>query len=440
MVVHVVDVWTGQRANALKTALRHTNESFAAELGTAVRTIAKWNAEAKIVPSPEMQSALDVLLSRASDEEQARFERLAAATQPHLSGQTADDLDCLNEPAFTPLLDWLHENTSAHELSVEARVANAVSALDPHDLRENKRLRSRVTRDQIATAVAGLYHDRSEDRHTWNARIDGEPMRTSILTRPTWCDLRQPLGEAECFRIDTKLPPAPHELGLATESAAIRRVAEVIATDARLFNAALYTLKSVDISPGHLAGTVALTDFIDYAFTSDLMEQELLDALAQHPQVELDRLPLRQAYLQDTDSAFDIASRNCAGGTLALFAAARPANRRGRGADYVMLIQERSSDVLNSARKLSVIPKAFHQPLVDFSDDAHLAATLEREVEEELFGREELQLFDRTARPVGSTTLARQGDYATWGPGIDHSWQAEEDTVVVTVRWPSLAS
>jgi quercetin dioxygenase-like cupin family protein len=39
---------------------------------------------------------------------------------------------------------------------------------------------------------------------------------------------------------------------------------------------------------------------------------------------------------------------------------------------------------------------------------------------------------------VGSATLERQGDYITWGPGIEHSWQAEEDSVVLTVRWPSI--
>jgi hypothetical protein len=37
----------------------------------------------------------------------------------------------------------------------------------------------------------------------------------------------------------------------------------------------------------------------------------------------------------------------------------------------------------------------------------------------------------------GSITLARQGDYAVWGPGIDHSWQAVSDSIVLTVRWPS---
>jgi quercetin dioxygenase-like cupin family protein len=39
---------------------------------------------------------------------------------------------------------------------------------------------------------------------------------------------------------------------------------------------------------------------------------------------------------------------------------------------------------------------------------------------------------------VGSVRLERQGDYAVWGPGIDRSWKAEDDSVVITVRWPSL--
>jgi glyoxylate utilization-related uncharacterized protein len=38
-----------------------------------------------------------------------------------------------------------------------------------------------------------------------------------------------------------------------------------------------------------------------------------------------------------------------------------------------------------------------------------------------------------------TVTLARQGDYVTWGPGIEHAWQAEENSVVLTVRWPSLS-
>lgn len=38
----------------------------------------------------------------------------------------------------------------------------------------------------------------------------------------------------------------------------------------------------------------------------------------------------------------------------------------------------------------------------------------------------------------GDVELSKQGDYLVWGPGTDHSWQAVEDSVVLTVRWPSL--
>jgi len=40
----------------------------------------------------------------------------------------------------------------------------------------------------------------------------------------------------------------------------------------------------------------------------------------------------------------------------------------------------------------------------------------------------------------GSVTLAKQGDYVVWGPGINHTWEAIADSVVITFRWPSLPS
>jgi quercetin dioxygenase-like cupin family protein len=39
-----------------------------------------------------------------------------------------------------------------------------------------------------------------------------------------------------------------------------------------------------------------------------------------------------------------------------------------------------------------------------------------------------------------SVTLEKQGDYLLWGPGIDHSWEALTDSIVLTVRWPSSPS
>ncbi|GAA2446631.1 signal peptidase I [Streptomyces macrosporus] len=40
--------------------------------------------------------------------------------------------------------------------------------------------------------------------------------------------------------------------------------------------------------------------------------------------------------------------------------------------------------------------------------------------------------------PGHDVVLERQGDYVVWGRGVDHSWYAEEESVVLTVRWPSV--
>ena len=38
-----------------------------------------------------------------------------------------------------------------------------------------------------------------------------------------------------------------------------------------------------------------------------------------------------------------------------------------------------------------------------------------------------------------SYVLENEGDYVMWGQGISHSWRAELDSTVITVRWPSLS-
>jgi quercetin dioxygenase-like cupin family protein len=40
--------------------------------------------------------------------------------------------------------------------------------------------------------------------------------------------------------------------------------------------------------------------------------------------------------------------------------------------------------------------------------------------------------------PGGDVVLSKQGDYVVWTAGVDHSWKAEEQSVVMTVRWPSV--
>ncbi len=47
-------------------------------------------------------------------------------------------------------------------------------------------------------------------------------------------------------------------------------------------------------------------------------------------------------------------------------------------------------------------------------------------------GRFHVELPDR------DVILTEPGDYVIWGKGVDHSWYAPEESVVLTVRWPSL--
>jgi hypothetical protein len=39
--------------------------------------------------------------------------------------------------------------------------------------------------------------------------------------------------------------------------------------------------------------------------------------------------------------------------------------------------------------------------------------------------------------PEQEFVLSREGDYVLWCPGVPHYWSAEEDSTVLTVRWPS---
>jgi len=75
--MQVITSWTGRQADALRQALRMTNESFAEHLGVSVRTVANWRKRPEIRPQPGMQELLDVALERAPDRIKAQFSQLA---------------------------------------------------------------------------------------------------------------------------------------------------------------------------------------------------------------------------------------------------------------------------------------------------------------------------------------------------------------------------
>jgi mannose-6-phosphate isomerase-like protein (cupin superfamily) len=40
--------------------------------------------------------------------------------------------------------------------------------------------------------------------------------------------------------------------------------------------------------------------------------------------------------------------------------------------------------------------------------------------------------------PEREVTLANEGDFVLFGPGVPHSFRSLEDSLVLTVRWPSI--
>ena len=77
----VVATWTGRHADALRQALRMTNERFAAHLGVAARTVANWRARPDVVPMPGTQEILDAALARAPEPTKKQFQLLLAADE-----------------------------------------------------------------------------------------------------------------------------------------------------------------------------------------------------------------------------------------------------------------------------------------------------------------------------------------------------------------------
>lgn len=388
--MEVVDLWTGRHANALRAALRLTNEAMARELGTAVRTVAKWNAEPTLVQSPELQRALDTLLARAAAQDQRRFSLLIAESNMETHAAAQSEQSLANDRSASEVLSWLDDAAGWASGTSRVRVAAAIRRVDAASIRDRAVLRSRVGSGAIADFLSRLYRLPANSFNTYRAAVAGETAFTSVLTRTDWLDLAVPLGHgAETFSLDALASPPTPTLDQLAADAAVERLAIAFATGGRMTNSYIYRLVKLTPNKGQLTATVGLTEFIAYALTMDLLESETIDAIIAGTEPSVDLLPLRLRFLPTLDAVTKPELRICSGGPLALFAAARPETRTRR-ADFVLLVQERSGRVLNAANRLAVIPKAFHEPLVDYAGEVAISTTLNREMEEELFGRPEV--------------------------------------------------
>jgi hypothetical protein len=389
--------WKGHTACALQAALRLSNEGFAEHLGIGVRTVAAWHQKPSLRPRPEMQQILDAALEQASPTVKARFSAVMGGSapptdaMPQENGATADAERRLStDPSIGSALDRLDQYAGWEPGSARRQVASRLARLDERDLQDRANRQRRIAQRRIADALRDYYLSGTSGHGYYGTHYGLDTaIVTSILTRPGWLDLDRPLSEASDRLTLTGAADSGLSFDEQAASAAVRRLAETLAMGTRLVDMPLYRLLDIDISQGTIVGSMGVTQFARYALTMDLLESELIDALCAATAPRPGSLPLRDRYLPDLASVLDITGRLCAGGMGALCAIARPADPYRGPADYLLLVQERSGNVINAAHRLAVIPKGFHQPMTDYRTDARLSATLLREMEEELFGRED---------------------------------------------------
>jgi transcriptional regulator with XRE-family HTH domain len=371
----------------VRKAAGHTQESLAAALHIDRSTVIRWEA-GEHAPLPYLRPGLARLLGQSPEQLRALIEE-DSDTRSLADGVSADvGMAC----------DWLDQHAGWLPGTSRRKVVSRLGVLDERALHDRNGRRAKANRSDLAHALAGYYDDRCiQGFGAYGARCDGRDVVTSIVTRTEWLDLACPLTFGQ-DRL-TLVSSAPSDLieidGLAAQHA-VRRLVEVFALDVRLTDAPIYRLFGFDAEEGSIGGMVGLASFVEYALTMDLLEGELLDAIVDGVAPCPGSLPLRDRYLPDLGALLDMPGRLCAGGVLALCAIARPADPYRGGTDYVLLVQERSGHVLNAAGQLAVIPKGFHKPLADYRVDAQVGSTLRRDMEKELFGRNDV---DSTVSP-----------------------------------------
>ena len=311
---------------------------------------------------------------------------------------------------------WLADHSGSDFVDLWNAVADGAACLKSQPRRVQAALdhrRGAVTRSDIATAIAAYYEAADQ---LYRVRVGPHNLQLSLLTRPEWLHLSLRIGRGtENVRVVTEQDDAFRITAVGLH-AAVQRLAATEAAETVMVNDFLYRLVEVDIKPDQLISAFSLVDFAGYALTNDLLEEELVDSIT----TGTTRLPLRDLYLPNTAAACDLNGRLCVGGPVCLTAIARPEG------DYALLVQQRSSRVLNVTGRLAVIPKAFHQPIVDSVAEARISTTVERELEEELLGRIDLDQAAagavRHAAPYHLSNLSAPMAWLQSNPG---AWRLE---------------
>lgn len=384
--------WTTREADALRAALRLTNEEFAEELGVSARSVALWRKGSDGAISLQIQRIFDTVLEQATESQRARFAQLAGL------GEAAGMSDALRSrlDVATNLhsaLSWLQ---SGEDDDAAARVLAAAARVDAAT---GPRWRMAETdRSAVAQRLHQYYADGFGDHRPVCVGLGDVDIDLTILSAADWfsnpVDL-QADEAAERFAYDHAAAVVPKPDSDTWRRAAETRLAECLVQETRFVDGQLYRMTGWEAQPDGVRTSFTTGSFAQYALTVDLLEAETFAAA----QGGGEALPLRDLMMPTVESVLTPGSRNCMGGALALTAFARPAQGT-RPADFALLIQERGAKVLNASGRLAVIPKCFHEPTSEPSWEVSVGTSLARELEEELFGKAEVDTTLDTRRTI----------------------------------------
>lgn len=384
--------WSAREADALRAALRLTNEEFAEQLGVSVRAVANWRRGQEGAITLQVQRMFDTVLEGATAAQRERFSQLAGL------GAAAGNADQLRSrlDSATNLhsaLGWLQRG---HDADAAAGVLTAAARVDAA---AGPRWRVAETdRAAVAARLHRYYGEGYGEHRPVRVGLGDAETALTILSTGAWVgdaiDL-QADGAAKRFVYDHTAAAVPQPDSNAWRHAAETRLAECLVQETHFVDGQLYRMTGWESQPDGVRTSFTVGSFAQYALTVDLLEAETFAAA----QSGGGALPLRDLMMPSVESVLTPSSRTCMGGALALTAFARPAHG-ARPADFALLIQERGAKVLNATRRLAVIPKCFHEPTSEPTWDVSVGTSLARELEEELFGKAEVDTTLDTRRTI----------------------------------------
>jgi len=220
--------------------------------------------------------------------------------------------------------------------------------------------------------------------------VDGERCPTALAAKPEFVCTQVNLEDENKYALDKPENSLPNlDIDIVAQS-----LAEIQLFNLNIWNQSIYRLLDIKMDESHLVTTFSnehKEDFLRYRCGLGSLWHELLQGLLD---VDVDtliqewrqHLKRRAQLLGSVEAIADYKKRLCVGGIHATVAILREDKD-----DYIIPVQRRSMKVGGGQGMISLLPEAYHQPMVSPQNELDFRLTFYRELYEELLGGKELE-------------------------------------------------